>query len=200
MIDPKLIESAAKALGDARDRMLALLPEKNCLTCAHVSKHDDESPCDECIADPTSGHWTPKEPEKHKPSWDEVPEFGDEVEYVDGRPYRVLAVIPNNGPTLVLHHEESGNSCMAWTEENIVTRKAELRVGDCVLTPNGALGIIHDISGGQQYTLEGWTPIFTRADLKLIARGDRIPISTSSVSPQCWRWQAQRAKTPSRED
>ena len=182
MIDPKLIESAAKALGDARDRMLALLPEKNCLTCAHEGKNDEESPCDECMADPTSGNWTPKEPlgegndnAERQPAWDEVPEFGDEVEeQITGTVGFVEAIIGEAIP--VTHIVTPGGARFGISASPIrVTRKAVLRVGDIAESrTTGRRGYVCKICC--HWALNAWGRIehnLTRADLKLIARGEK---------------------------
>ena len=176
MIDPKLIESAAKALGDARDRLLALLPkpevEKDCLSCKHYGVNLGQYPCDECIGDPTSGHWEPKEP---TPAWDEVPEFGDEVEF-RGRKYLVLWkhyawVLLRDLDHVALQPYEFG----AHTGCVTVTRKAELRVGDIAESrTTGRRGYVCKICC--HWALNAWGRIehnLTRADLKLIARGEK---------------------------
>ena len=183
-IDPKLIEDAARALGDARDRLLALLPMpgtcaseyleedrdcRDCLSCKHGGANSWQHPCDECIGDPTSANWTPKEPEQ--PRWDETPEFGDEVKHVTGR--QKYHVVYQDGDRLGV---SAGDSVWMFEAPNLrVTRKAELRVGDIAESrTTGRRGYVCKICC--HWALNAWGRIehnLTRADLKLIARGEK---------------------------
>ena len=218
MIDPKLVESAAKALGDARDRLLALLPEPDeydCDTCKYEGLSIVDAPCNTCSCGPMPSNWASKEPEPEKPrigvdigkpggdvtaitsvchacgtvldvryemptqgkepkpSWDEVPEFGDEVEF-RGKKYIVLWVhyawvLLGDLDHMTLDPYEFGADTNCCT----VTRKAEIRVGDFVESrKTGKRGYAY--LQLRRWGIARWRyeeSDLARADLILVARG-----------------------------